>query len=325
MAAGVACFSATFLPAAHRRLVAAAFGPRRSARATHLCSVRLTHTKNTIWRRARDGASDIIHAEGVRRDFPSSAPKARNPLTSHEEAARCRRKNRPPTGAASPHGICRAARKALLPGRKTPPNWPWWWVTFGEQSRVIFPKCRSLWFPSRRPAFPLRGGHALACGGRSMRLGASSSRTRPYFRSHAARVISTRTPPWEGSAAIPGFVRLGEALAGGGHGSPDALPAGGGDPLAVEYGQGRRGLRAACRQAVGEGDCAGRRRVARGLRLPRSRLRGPLPTFAARARPNEAGTITLRKGYVLHHSQDARKFHHGSCVGVSIPLRGSPI
>jgi hypothetical protein len=51
----------------------------------HLRSFKLTHTKNTTWRRARDGASDIIHAEGVRGDFPSSAPKARNPLTSHEE------------------------------------------------------------------------------------------------------------------------------------------------------------------------------------------------------------------------------------------------
>jgi hypothetical protein len=29
--------------------------PRRSARMTHLCSLRLTHTKNTICRRARDG------------------------------------------------------------------------------------------------------------------------------------------------------------------------------------------------------------------------------------------------------------------------------
>jgi hypothetical protein len=54
---------------------------------THFCSLRLTHTKNTFCRRARNGASDIIHAEGVRGDFPSSAPKARNPLTSHEEAA----------------------------------------------------------------------------------------------------------------------------------------------------------------------------------------------------------------------------------------------
>jgi hypothetical protein len=29
-----------------------------------------------------------------------------------------------------------------LPGGKTPPRWPWWWVTFGEQSRVISRECR---------------------------------------------------------------------------------------------------------------------------------------------------------------------------------------
>jgi hypothetical protein len=34
-------------------------------------------------------------------------------------------------------------KTALLPGGKTPPNWSWWWVTFGEQSRVISRECRS--------------------------------------------------------------------------------------------------------------------------------------------------------------------------------------
>jgi formylglycine-generating enzyme required for sulfatase activity len=34
-------------------------------------------------------------------------------------------------------------KNTLLPGGKTPPNWPWWWVTFGEQSMVISPECRS--------------------------------------------------------------------------------------------------------------------------------------------------------------------------------------
>jgi hypothetical protein len=46
------------------------------------------------------------------------------------------------------------------------------------------------------------------------------------------------TPPRKGSAAIPGFIRLGEALSGGGNGCPDALPAGGGDSLAGGCGQG---------------------------------------------------------------------------------------
>src|ERR1039458_687007 len=129
--------------------------PRRSARMTHFCSLRLTHTKNTICRRARNGASDIIHAEGVRGDFPSSAPKARNPLTSHEEAACAGERIDRRRAVASPHSICRAARKALLPGGKTPPNWRWWWVTFGEQSRIISPECRSgtpPFFAQRQPA-----------------------------------------------------------------------------------------------------------------------------------------------------------------------------
>ena len=112
---------------------------------THFCSLRLTHTKNTFCRRARDGASNIIHAEGVRGDFPSSAPKARNPLTSHEEAACAGEGIDGRWAVASLHSICRAARKALLPGGKTPPNWRWWRVTFGEQSRVISRERRRRW------------------------------------------------------------------------------------------------------------------------------------------------------------------------------------
>jgi hypothetical protein len=118
--------------------------PRRSARMTHFCSLRLTHTKNTFCLRARNGASDIIHAAGVRVDFPSSAPKARNALTLHGESA-CAGEGIDPQGRQGqpaqhlPHG-----KKALLPGDKTPPNWPWWWVTFGEQSRVISRECRRM-------------------------------------------------------------------------------------------------------------------------------------------------------------------------------------
>ena len=129
--------------------------PRRSARMTHFCSLRLTHTKNTFCRRARNGASDIIHAEGVRGDFPSSAPKARNPLTSHEEAACAGEGIDGRRAAASLHSICRAARKALLPGGKTPPNWRWWRVTFGEQSRVISPECRRDASTSQKLCFHL--------------------------------------------------------------------------------------------------------------------------------------------------------------------------
>ena len=43
---------------------------------THLCSDRVTHTKNTIWNRFARGQKtprgDIIHAEGVRVAPPSS-------------------------------------------------------------------------------------------------------------------------------------------------------------------------------------------------------------------------------------------------------------
>ena len=54
---------------------------------THFCSLKLTHTKNTTCTWARRGASDIIHAEGVRGVLPSSAPKARNGLSLQEQIA----------------------------------------------------------------------------------------------------------------------------------------------------------------------------------------------------------------------------------------------
>jgi hypothetical protein len=88
----------------------------------HLYSFKLTHTKNTIWRRARDGASDVIHAEGVRDDFPSSAPKARNPLTSHGEAACAGERIDRRRAAASPHSICCAAKKRSCPAAKRHPT-----------------------------------------------------------------------------------------------------------------------------------------------------------------------------------------------------------
>ena len=51
----------------------------------HLYSDRVTHTKNTICPRAREETSDIIHAEGVRFDVPSSAPQARKVLSLWED------------------------------------------------------------------------------------------------------------------------------------------------------------------------------------------------------------------------------------------------
>ena len=47
---------------------------------THFCSRKVTHTENTVCRRARKAASDSIHAEGVRSAVQSSAPPARNLL-----------------------------------------------------------------------------------------------------------------------------------------------------------------------------------------------------------------------------------------------------
>lgn len=77
---------------------------------THLRSDRVTQSKNTFCPRARDGASDIIHAEGVRGEFPSSAPKVRNALKLQAEVSRPDEKIG--TGA-NPHSICRAAKSAL--------------------------------------------------------------------------------------------------------------------------------------------------------------------------------------------------------------------
>jgi hypothetical protein len=50
----------------------------------HLCSDRVAHTKNRICPLARENASDIIHAEGVRFAVPSSAPPTRKALNSLE-------------------------------------------------------------------------------------------------------------------------------------------------------------------------------------------------------------------------------------------------
>jgi len=83
-----------------------------------------------------------IHAEGVRCDFPSSAPRARNALKSQDEAGVCRRKDRAVGRKGQPAQHLPCGKKALFPDGKTPPNRPWWWVTFGEQSRVISRECR---------------------------------------------------------------------------------------------------------------------------------------------------------------------------------------
>ena len=75
---------------------------------------------------------------------------------------------------------------------------------------------------------------------RAMRWGASLSNP-------CGPVISTRTPPRKGSAAIQASCGLRPALSGGGHGRLDALPAGGGDSLSGGCGEGQ-GVRAPARQ-----------------------------------------------------------------------------
>src|ERR1039458_4373732 len=111
--------------------------PRRSARIDHFRSPKVTHTKNTICRWARKTTSDIIHAEGVRFAVPSSAPQARNALSLREDI-RALSKSISHRSAAPPgsHVICLRAKSAL-PSGKSATSFRWWWVTFGEQSRVI--------------------------------------------------------------------------------------------------------------------------------------------------------------------------------------------
>ena len=108
-----------------------------NGRYTHLCAVRVTHTKNTICPRAREEASDIIHAEGVRFAVPSSAPLARKVLTLRKDIrVPMKTANCPSSAGAGPHVSCPLAKTALA-GGKSQFTWPWCWVTFGEQSMVI--------------------------------------------------------------------------------------------------------------------------------------------------------------------------------------------
>src|ERR1035437_3238815 len=123
--------------AGHPSLTKAVKAPRRSARIDHFRSPKVTHTKNTICRWARKTTSDIIHAEGVRFAVPSSAPQARNALSLREDI-RALGKSISHRSAAPPgsHVICLRA-KAALPSGKSATSFRRWWVTFGEQSRVI--------------------------------------------------------------------------------------------------------------------------------------------------------------------------------------------
>jgi hypothetical protein len=65
------------------------------------------------------------------------------PISSIEAADHTYRPLETAVSAFSSLWACSARRATLLHGDKTPPNWPWWWVTFGELSRFISPECRS--------------------------------------------------------------------------------------------------------------------------------------------------------------------------------------
>ena len=89
---------------------------------THFRSLRLTHTKNTICRGATGGSSNLIHAEGVRGDFSSSAPKARKGLRLQEETAGAGDRIDRRGSRASPRSICRAARMRSCEAAKHHPT-----------------------------------------------------------------------------------------------------------------------------------------------------------------------------------------------------------
>jgi hypothetical protein len=104
---------------------------------THLCSFRVTRTKNTICHRARKAASDIIHAEGVRFAVGSSAPQARKVLSLREDIGVPVRTTNHPTAGQARSAPCLARRQNGVARRQMVFTWPWCWVTCGEQSMVI--------------------------------------------------------------------------------------------------------------------------------------------------------------------------------------------
>ena len=107
---------------------------------THFCSVRVTHTENTIWNRnlpTGKSGGIIIHAAGVRLAVPSSAPEARKVLYSQRDVRS--RTMPPPRPVFLKSWMPSLARWQKALARRQPvPVYKWCWVTFGEQSRVIF-------------------------------------------------------------------------------------------------------------------------------------------------------------------------------------------
>src|SRR5262249_1539762 len=85
-------------------------------------------------------SDDIIHAEGVRFAFSSSARRSVSCSVSGTRSA----PNTKPITSPCPDGELRPdLPKSPLARWQTVSVYKWCWVTFGEQSRVIYRECRS--------------------------------------------------------------------------------------------------------------------------------------------------------------------------------------
>src|SRR5712692_9203621 len=110
---------------------------------THLCSFKVTHTKNTIWRRARisEAISSTPQACGVVFHHPRRSVR-KVPIFYEEFRAQVKPINRRDRGGGLATDLP-AGKKPFLPGGKTATLSAWCWVAFGEQTMVISRECRS--------------------------------------------------------------------------------------------------------------------------------------------------------------------------------------
>src|SRR5713226_3108510 len=110
---------------------------------THLCSFKVTHTKNTIWRRARisEAISSTPQACGVVFHHPRRSVR-KVPIFYEEFRAQGKPINRRDRGGGLATDLP-AGKKPFLPGGKTATLSAWCWVAFGEQTMVISRECRS--------------------------------------------------------------------------------------------------------------------------------------------------------------------------------------
>jgi len=96
-------------------------GPRRSREMTHLCSFKVTHTKNTIWRRARisEAISSTPQACGVVFHHPRRSVR-KVPIFYEEFRAQVKPINRWDRGGGLATDLP-AGKKPFLPAAKRPP------------------------------------------------------------------------------------------------------------------------------------------------------------------------------------------------------------